>query len=223
MEQYIAMLLIIMPGFVSHKIYERLNSDKRIENSFDKTVTALLYSTAIMVVNYNILNTKYKFTTLVDIRNMFNNLNFIKNYITITIISCFFVAVIWNIIHPRLTTRMVNIVRWIERKSPVGAKDYVWDYIFNDKNLHEKAVMIEKNGNFIGRGYINCFSYDKNILKEIYINRIAFLEQNSDQYSKFKGIYIDNENNLIIKEYDLSEITLMNKSEQKTEPIEGNT
>jgi hypothetical protein len=200
MEQYIALLLMILPGFAAHQIYERMNSGTKAEDTFDKTAISLLYSVGVLGMNYFFIWLLWGLTTISQIMNSFNRIGFILSYILITVASCLIVAVIWNFIYPRIPW-VLNLVRRIEKKPDIGEQETVWDHIFRKTKYH--AVSIERDGVEIVNGIISGFSFGHNTNKEFYIEQVGLIKKRPELFDEVKGVYIDCQNNLIIKEYDL--------------------
>ena len=50
METYIALLLMIVPGFLSRMIYKNLHTESRATSDFEKTIMSLIFSVFIIVL-----------------------------------------------------------------------------------------------------------------------------------------------------------------------------
>ena len=52
MENYVAILLLIIPGFIAKSVYNSLISEKKTKSEFNETISALLFSVSIIFLNY---------------------------------------------------------------------------------------------------------------------------------------------------------------------------
>ena len=55
LSSYIAIMLLIMPGFISHNIVTFLGSNVASQDKFGTTVISLSYSVFIMMIDYGIV------------------------------------------------------------------------------------------------------------------------------------------------------------------------
>lgn len=111
METYIALLLMIVPGFIAREIYKNLSSEDQKETNLSEIVYSLIFSIFIILLNYIFIklfgNLKFigvakntNQNTLTGITNLFQSISFIIFYIVITIVHSIFIGYMWNIIYP---------------------------------------------------------------------------------------------------------------------------
>lgn len=203
---YLAILLLIAPGFVCRSIYSRLNfGGKRDKEGLEFIISSLLYGVWIYSLNYIILKNifHYNLRSFDDLRLLFNKIDFVIKFSGLTVISCLVIAVIWSLLYPNISIIPVNAIRLITGKFPITKNTNVWDAVFQEKRQHH-AVIIEKDGKEIGKGFIKNISWGINERREIYLDRKNIIDARPDLFDKFNGTYIDLENNLVIKEYDLT-------------------
>jgi hypothetical protein len=191
--QYIGLLLLIIPGFACRNFYGYLNSGQKDEDGLRLTISSLLYSVWVLVINYTILSLFFHIKTLSGIMDRFNQGWFVILYIGITIISCLVIAFLLDFIHPKYTVPLLNRLRKERGKVGKVASSTIWDKVFQDPN--NSNVIIEQNQNVIAQGKIKYLSPSANNKRELYLQS----EEGIQQDPKIKGVYVDCENNLVIK------------------------
>ncbi len=201
MEQIAALLLLVVPGFICQVIYERLNKGRRLEDSFEKTVVALIYSVAILAVNAAVLYWVFRVSTVKGIKLRFESVLFLLEYVAITAGSSLLVALIWNFVSP-WTVKPINWLRRRTGKEQIGHSETVWDEAFQDGRNH--AVLIEKDGKVLGKGFVKYMTYSHNKVREVYLDQEKVIDGRPELFGQFAGTYIDFTNGLTIREYDLS-------------------
>lgn len=148
LETYIALLLLIVPGFIAHNIYEKLNNNRNIKDQFNLTVISLIYSIFIMLGNYlYISKIGLNGMTIDNITLMKSNLlnmKFLIQYIVLTLIVSILIAYIWNLVNPKLTYVIINIFRQVECKRKLYHHETVPESLFDDGKIH--IVCILQNG-----------------------------------------------------------------------------
>lgn len=166
MGNYIALLLLIVPGFISMDIYEKLNYKTINKDKFEKTIYSLIYSVFITLINYVVL-TIFDGKKLTDIKNIsaqFSSVSFVIVYILNTILISIYIGYIWSLLNP-LFNLFINKTRRYYGKNIIPNSPSVFCEHFNDKQSH--LIKIESNGEFMGTGFIDEFNIENDILKEI--------------------------------------------------------
>lgn len=153
---YIAILLLIVPGFIARKVYERLNCESKPNGDFENTIISLIYSVFIIICSYFLLCLlPFNVTCWEDIRLALNNPNYAIAYAIISIFLSIGVALIHNE-YRNDAIRWVNNIRKRDAKSELVANETVWNALFNDGDKH--TVLIEINGKEYAKGIIQRFS-----------------------------------------------------------------
>jgi hypothetical protein len=166
METYIAILLLIVPGFIARYFFEKLNDNFTNEDKFQVTISALIYSIFIILLNYSIIKVLRVIDTssLQDIAKNFSSINFVIFYTLITLPISLYVGYLWNELFP-LFMSLINSIRDYKGKNSCGLDPSVCASYFNDGKEH--LITIKKNGIAIGRGFIDRFSRSNDLIKEI--------------------------------------------------------
>jgi hypothetical protein len=191
--QYIGLLLLIVPGFACRNFYGYLNSGQKDEDGLRLTISSLIYSVWVLVINYMILSPCFHIKTLSGIMDHFNQGWFVILYIGITIISCLIITFLLDFIHPKYTVSLLNRLRKEQGKVGKVASSSIWDKVFQDPN--NLNVIIEQNQKLIAQGKIKYFNPSSNNRRELYL----LSEEEIQQDSKIRGVYVDCETNLVIK------------------------
>lgn len=194
-SEYLGILLFVAPGFVCRSFYAYLNGGGREENSLYLTLSSLLYSVWILLLNYLMLYPAFRFTTFTEILKKFDNIIFILCYLLITIISSVVISSIWNFIHPALTVPLINDIRKKQGKGKMGVTP-LWDSFLNDPQ-HQLAI-VRKDQLVIAKGVIEKLSSACNGRKELVL---LPSDKIKDDYpaEDLKEIYVDCEQGLVIQ------------------------
>lgn len=212
METQFSLLLCVVPGYISRKIYKQINDVSDDLSTFEETLYCLIFSGVISFVSLNLLvilwlgsGCDYSELTYVTLKSYFNNLKFVTIYIIMSMILSIGFAFLINPLM-KAYIWLVNFYRRKTNKPQVVLNQSVFDTIFNNKDgVH--YVEIHKDDKLICRGLLKS-SVEK--YKELSIelceegidNIIASLEW---EKPKYKHIYYDCKTGLLIKEYDFPE------------------
>jgi hypothetical protein len=202
MEAYIALLLMIVPGFIAETIYRSLNRDIKYDSTLQETVTALMYNMPILAITCLVLIPIYKYKNVADFKAQFNNIDFVLVYIIITLIISIAMGFLWNMFEPKVSN-FINSIRKNENKNEIENSEGVWDIVFNDGKQH--AILIEKDGRECTKGFIKKLSQPQN-LREMYVENADLMNSCKEYFSDVKGVYIDFDKNIKITEYDLTKL-----------------
>lgn len=204
MDNYLALLLFIVPGFVAYQIENILNDEKEILDNFKITLIALVYNIFIMfgcyIVFLNFESIDYGIT-FSELSDKFQSCTFFIHYITFSLLISIVMGITWYYLK-KIYYWIMNYFRIKEGKNEFCYKATVLDECFNDGEDHLVKIIYDDK---VIRGWIGCFCSKS---KEFYINRAdEFIEslEKTDVGIKYKGVYIDNQNHLVIQEYDLKE------------------
>ncbi|MEN6567181.1 MAG: hypothetical protein ABFC57_12875 [Veillonellales bacterium] len=201
MENYFALLILVVPGFIARDIYQKLNYDHKITNSFESTISALIYNIFIGLLNYivivvisSLLGIQFS-----EIKISVENSPFFILYILLTLVDCCIVAIIWDNIHPKYTYKFINWRRAKKSKNKLLPVP-VWSASFNDGNPH--LISIEREGCGKQVGLLERFTENNGELKDAYIVQEELAQTIIEKKSlRVKGTYFTN--GLNITEYDI--------------------
>jgi hypothetical protein len=166
METYIAILLLVIPGFIAEKVFVILNQPSRYISELNATISALIYSVFVLLVNYilirifGILST----TDFIFIASQFGSINFVITYIGLTIFSSSMVGFLANIFKPSFY-KLINWFRIIDRKTALKETTSLLSHL-NDGKRH--LLRILKNSN-TEVGFLRDFSIIDGNIKEIFL------------------------------------------------------
>lgn len=203
METYIALLLLVVPGFISKNLYEKLNNQNKPSDQFEATISALTYNIFITLVNYfilvllGILST----TEFDGIKSKFFSVEFVVQYIIITLFTSIIIALIWDLICPYATFFMNYYRRKREKNAYLSAKSILLSQ-FDDGKQH--IISIEKDGEQLGLGSLKAIG-ESNSKKELFLTEIDEFKQlqeiKPELIKRVKGIYFDFDSKIKITEY----------------------
>ena len=207
MENQLAILLLIVPGYISRKIYKHTNDVRDELSTFEETLYCLMFSGIISIVaatimlvsiygfcfNYSSLQSK-------DLQVYANSLEFIAKYIGWVLI----VATILGLSTYRLNewyTYWINKARGTQ-KTAVILNQSIFDIYFNDVSYHH-YIELYKDDKFICRGRLNnCVEKYKELGIEPCEDQLIKLEEKLGGIP-YKHIYYDGRLGIMIKEYDI--------------------
>lgn len=213
MENYITLLLLIVPGFVAQTIFINLNqSEKKVDN-FSLTIQALTYSIFILLFNYIILSILGYINTndFASINKSFININFIVKYIIITILTSFYIGYCWNMIKP-IYFHVINIIRKSESKNKLLNSPSMLLSCLDDGRDH--LLSIEKDGKSLDTGFLNRFDNIEGNIKNISLVGQNDIEGLNISSYPIKRTYYTDEIKIIEYdiEYDIEEFTTKHKN-----------
>jgi hypothetical protein len=202
LETYISLLLMIVPGFIARKIYEQLNYEPKSKSDFETTIVSLIYSTIIITLNYIVLAWFFKveFISVNDVVKKFSTTIFVIEYAFLSIIMSIIVALLHNHYNSDIE-RHINNIRKKAGKTELVDAETIWAKVFIDGQQH--AVLIDKDNNEYAKGFVHYTSPPDGQEKELFLIREDIINNNPDLFDAFKGVYIDFDKNIKIKEYSL--------------------
>jgi hypothetical protein len=192
METYIALLLLVVPGFIAKYIYGKLDHQIEVEDKFENIINSLIFNVFILLLNYFVLDL-FGFLSGAEIKDvtiLFNSVNFILGYTLLTLITAIAVAVIWDKSNP-FYMKLINKYRETENRNCI-LRDTVLASSFNDGKSH--LISIEKDDKELFRGLILHIDSEK---KEMYIEAMPDIHL----ITEVKGKYFDFDKNIQITEY----------------------
>ncbi|MFZ5968397.1 MAG: DUF6338 family protein [Bacillota bacterium] len=205
MEEYIGLLLLITPGFLVQFLHKKFTTGSKNKSDFDKTINSLLYSVIILFINYLVISVFTTIETITDFKSRVNSFNFITKYIALTFASTIFFSVIWGLLHPKLTTKVINRIRRLNKLNKIEEKGIVWDIFLNDSSKH-RAVKIYKGGQEVAKGFIKNWSFPQNEEQELILEMDDIMDAHSDCFDKIERVYYNLDKDILIKEYNLEKL-----------------
>ncbi len=163
MEQYVAILLLVVPGFIAMTISETFNRQKKKRDTFEITVSSLIYSVFVILFVYIFL---LVFTEVSisdsNIKELFTSPRFVIKYATISILVSVYCGYMWNVIQPAYFF-LINALRKMAGKNEIY-NGTTFEVIFDDGNPH----LIKINQKDIEQiGFIDVFNIEEGELIEI--------------------------------------------------------
>ena len=195
MENYIALLLLIVPGFIARKIYKQTTNVREDLSQFEETLYCLFYSLIIAIISLWICGALYG--DIKTIITLYNNLTFITSYaITAIVLSIVLGASIKYLLigYNKAVNRLRN-----DKDGEIAISHTIFDDVFNDGKPH--WIEVYKDGKLLGQGFLE-YSVEK--YKELYLSdltdeyrELLFVSNGKIEY---KGVYIDGKTGITIKD-----------------------
>ena len=210
METYIAILLLVVPGFIAINIFEKLNYQKRRRDSFETTTKALIFSVFIIILNYLVFRFFDKSNmSAQNIRMLFTSTDFIIQYAIITILNSILVGYLWSIIGSVFYI-IINKLRLLEGQTKINGFSVFESYYENNQ---EHLLRVEQ-GRKTRVGFLEKFSFDDGKISEISLIREHEAKEIVDKISlKEKFSYINGE--LTLTEYNIDDVRPNNHNKHK--------
>ena len=181
MEELVAILLLVVPGFIANEIYKKLNRSVPDRTEIENTAISLAYSVLIMIVDFALLFI-FGYISSFDLSAMktnFSSLSFIVKYISLTAANCFYVSLLLTVFSP-LILWFCNIIRKLLGKNCLEDTTSILESL-DDGNEH--IVRIKKN-NEIEFGILDRIESQKGIITAISLRKQKEVEEilhNGDQ------------------------------------------
>lgn len=210
MDNYIALLLLVVPGFISRKIYGYLVDLQPTKDNFEETTYSLIFSAfnilGIYIIFYFVswYEGNVELLTKANIINSFNNPRIVAIYAVMAFLSSVLIAFIWKMLYPYYI-KFINYFRKKSGQNELSMSDSVFYDSFNDGKMH--WVEICKDGKVLARGVI--VRMDKENGEYYLLDAEGNFQQVTDtegKIRKYKGYYFDAKNNIFIREVDFPEI-----------------
>lgn len=202
MGNLIGLLLLIVPGFISLGVYEKLNTDRDFSNQFEKTIISLIFSVFVLLLTFCFL---LRFQvgeispgmSLLEIEKKFYEPIFIIQYGLLALLSSFIVAYAWSLLNPGVTFKVLNFFRSLGNKTDICKEDSLEEICFQSGNVIE---IYSLEGNLIERGVV-----DKKKVGE----GCSFLEDEVPEgffhKSKRTGVFVLKDKKVVVYENLLNE------------------
>ncbi len=206
MKDFILILLLVSPGFLARAITANLSSKGETKSEFDKTVTSLIYSLPINVINLLILKLLFGYSTIGQIYNKFNEIQFTLKYILLTIIITIVLSVVLEFLNGTVILLFINIIRNLLGHEKRSINYCGWDEFFEfDKQQKFKAIKIFKGETEILKGFVRNSTFSNEDDKEVITEYPDLFIRHKECFNLIKQEYYNPKLDLRIQEYDLTE------------------
>ena len=196
MENYIALLLFVMPGYLARLTYGHVEDRILEKDKFHIVMESLLYNMAIIPTVYVIL--LYMGSGIEDPYIFFSTPINIARYAVCAIITAMLAGITWKYLKPQYV-KAINYIRKTSNQNAVNLDKSVFDIIFNDGDVH--WVEIHRDGELLARGILGSMFAARGELHIVDAEDCisAYMDENGKP-KHYEGTYIDYKNNLVIKE-----------------------
>lgn len=210
MQTYIAMALLLLPGFLFKSIMRELTDAPLRKNTFEKTIVSLLWSIPILVLNLTWLRFKWSIISYKELIREFDNLDFIVYYALLNFISCIILLVayvLFKVIKRKFAkVDLCNLLRKSLGYELKTGKENPWQDFFNSEGM--MPVEVYSKGNKICEGFVEHWDLDGFDYQDIIVEGFEEFEEYKTKYREkkskdvpLKSIYVNPTKELVIKEY----------------------
>ncbi|MBU3174576.1 DUF6338 family protein [Clostridium estertheticum] len=207
MQQYISILLFIVPGFLMRMIHEKLVTKENIKSDFEKTIMSLIYGIPILMLSYMVVYFHCGVKTVTNLISKFDSLSFTFNYAGLLVGLTLIVSIIWSILSPRLTTKLINLLRWVNHYPRIGLKPTAWDEFTSSKSKKgNKAIAIYQNDKLIARGFLKNWNLNPEDDKELTLEDEDIMIAHPECFEDVEITYYNLSKNIFMKEYNLDKL-----------------
>lgn len=211
MENFVALLLMVMPGFFVRKVKEEVRSVKEIKSDTEKTIISLVYSVPVLILNLIILVYIFKHSELGELFLLFKSLRFVLKYAVLTLFTTTIISLILIFVEYKVKLKIIN---WIRKKLGESEKTNSltpWEDFFKEKG--ETPVKILKGERISAQGFVKHWDLDGTRDKDIVLEYVEIMTENPQCFTRIKRQYIDYKNDLVIQEYYFDEDRLLNNND----------
>lgn len=205
MQQYIAILLLIVPGFIIRIIKDILVPGDRIKSDFEKTVLALIYGIPVFLVNYIVLVNKVKITTVSELIQKFNSLGFIVKFALLTLGVTMIMSLLISFIDSISMLKIINFIRVKFGEHEIARGQSVWNTFWAEGHPY-KAVEIYKGDKLITRGFRYKWTTNPDEDKEVVLEAGDIFDAHIDWFDVVDKTYYNINKDIMIKEYNLDKL-----------------
>lgn len=194
LSSYIAIMLLIMPGFISHNIVTFLGSNVASQDKFGTTVISLSYSVFIMMIDYGIL----WLNGITPNVSMLNDPINVVIFTAITLFVSIVVRITWAAVIRRIVCWGLNQIRcgWLQKSKMDDMT--TMDAVFNCENFSPIVKVIKGDKSYFGVMTDVGTKDDPSIYVErsdYYTNK----KKNRPDDLMVSGVYFDIVNDIIIE------------------------
>lgn len=215
MDNYIAMLLLVMPGFVARKVYKQTNDIREDLSTFEETMYCL-FNSALIILGLLVGLEYMNGTSYIAVRDLFEDISFIIAYGA----TAFGAAVILGLLTGcflRFYNGVINLIRRKRHLAAIGISEDVLDAFLTADGMKTKSadgieldrlIEISKDGETIARGALKMGNMKH---REFYLEDCEAELKGSEgkvEMPPITKIYVDGRQGLVIREYDLTGLAL---------------
>ena len=207
MNIYIALLLLVLPGFLTRKIYKQTNDIRENLDQFEETLYCLLNSLIVFLLMFilaGVISFKYDWAAqmfnLEILSKYFLDVKFVIKYFVVATLMSYTLGIF---MHKLMTfhQQIINFVRKKKNLTIVELSNTIFDDMFHDNLKH--FVEIYKDDKMIARGEIAVSNEKhKEFCLDVVEDDIDFIKKIGGELPHPKRIYYDGEKNIVIKEYN---------------------
>lgn len=212
MDKYIALLLLVMPGFVARKIYKQTSNIREDLNTFEETMYCLLDSALIILVLFRGL-AAYGVVSLDALLSYFDDMRFIAAYGFVALAAAFVFGLLTGWLREKYNWCINKIRAKKGMAQLVISQDVLDEFLLADgmnTNIADGTIMprlieIYKDGKFLASGWLQLGNMKRRefLLDDCSEGINGYFEKNK-KMPPVKGCYVDGRLGLTIKEYDLT-------------------
>ncbi len=196
MENYVALLLFVMPGYLARLVYGHVEDGVFEKDKFRIIMESLLYNMAIIPMVYLAL---ICLGINVESPHLFFSLpRNIASYAVCAVVAAIIAGVAWRYLKP-FYVKGINRLRRASDQNTIDIDKSVFDLAFNDGQIH--WVEVYREGEMLARGIMGMMYASRG---ELYITDeedcISVYMDKLGNPKRYKGTYIDYKNNMVIKE-----------------------
>jgi len=197
MENYIGMLMLVVPGFIVYSIYKHFGSTQEVKSNFEITMLSLFYSVFVLFILWSAISLA-GISQTDDIKEIFKTPKGVAIYSFFSLLVSCIVGGLFVCIKPKYN-KLVNFFRKKAGQNNITLGGIVFEKVFNDGKPH--LVEIYKEDKMLMRGLLAEMAYQQ---KELLIveneEKLSPYMNDEGKPLKYKNVYMDYANNLIIKE-----------------------
>ncbi len=196
MENYIALLLFVMPGYLARLVYGHVEDGVLEKDKFRIIMESLLYNMAIIPTVYLALLCTGK--KVESPYTFFSESINIAMYAGSSVVVAILSGVAWKYLKPWYV-KGINRLRKSSNQNTIDIDKTVFDLVFNDGSTH--WVEVYRDDKLLARGILGRMFISRG---ELYIvdeeDCISAYVDQQGKSKRYVGTYIDYKNNLIIKD-----------------------
>ena len=212
METYIAMALLILPGFLFKIIIKELTDSPFKKSTFENTVVSLIWSIPILILNTCWLEFRWKIITYGQLVDQFKSLSFIMYYAILSLCSCiamllvkYMVFIVIKKIRNKISNKkdseyssklikalknviengLINTLRIALGYEMKSGKENPWQDFFNTKEIMAIEIFVDKEK--VGGGFVKNWDLEGIDSKDIILEQCNDFEKYKEKYKNKKN------------------------------------
>jgi hypothetical protein len=146
LEYYIALLLMIVPGFITRNIFSTLNTKSRAAFEIDNIIISLIYSLFVTILNVICLLPRYGIDSIETLYILFGSFRFILKYVAITLVNSLSLAYLWTIIWSISKSPLLAVINYIRKQLGKNNVDSSSSFLDSLSDGYQHVLKIDSNG-----------------------------------------------------------------------------